>query len=197
MKQFYMKQLHSTLEVLGSFSFNKPNEVILRRNLAKIYQQVGKYCSKKGNDLMKESSGPGDVLKSELTPVPPPPPPPPLLPPPVAKYARPHKTPVRAHKERKFLTDKESRSTSEQCTPLKSLNAELMTKIRGSKISNLRSTPCKRSPGGTPFRQQRRLSESDTSDLITVALKRKFKNVVVQSPNENQSPNVKSPAGDF
>jgi hypothetical protein len=62
----------------------------------------------------------------------------------------------------------------------------------------LKSTPFKRSPGGTPSKRQRRLSENDTSDIITIALRRKFKNASVYSPNnENMSPNVKSPSLEF
>lgn len=203
MKRFYMRQLHTMLESLGSFDFSKPNEVILRRNLAKIYQQVGKYCSKNNIEMTCNSKQViGESVErfpraDELS-LPPPPPPPP--PPPLPVCTRIKETPVQLYKKRKVSSTKESDIPNKNCqqrTPLQCINEELMNRIRNSKLANLKSTPCKRSPGGTPMRRQRRLSESDTSDLITVALRRKFKNVALQSPNENGSPNVRSPAAEF
>lgn len=184
-----MKQLYLILETLGTFSFNKPKEAILKRNLAKVYHQIGKYCSRNNIDVTTKSTG--GVPTAPLPPqmlIPPPPPPPPLTPLTTNKAT--------AEKDFRNLLRKRSMSTTKNnpSTPQSETNEELLKRIRNGCRSELRSTPFKRSPGGTPFKRQRRMSDSDTSDLITLALKRKFQNVAVQSPKENESPrSVTSP----
>ena len=182
-----MKQLYLILETLGTFSFTKPKEVILKRNLAKVYQQVGKYCSRNNIDVATKSTG--GVSTAPLPPqmlIPPPPPPPPLTPLTNNKAT--------ADKESKALLRKRMSATKNPRTPQSQANEELLKRIRNGCRSELRSTPVKRSPGGTPFKRQRRMSDNDTSDMLTVALKRKFQSVAVQSPKENQSPqSVMSP----
>ena len=177
-----MKQLYLILETLGTFSFTKPKEAILKRNLAKVYQQVGNYCSRNNIDVTTKSIG--GVSTTPLPPqmlIPPPPPPPPLTPLTNKKGT--------ADKESKSLLRKRSMSTTKNPrTPQGQANEELLRRIRNGCRAELRSTPVKRSPGGTPFKRQRRMSDNDTSDMLTVALKRKFQNVAVQSPKENESP---------
>ncbi|CAH3190150.1 unnamed protein product [Porites evermanni] len=82
-------------------------------------------------------------------------------------------------------------------TPGNHLNEELLKRIRNGCRSELKSTPVKRSPGGTPLKRQRRMSESDTSDLITVALKRKFQHTIFHSPKESDSPRSVVSPGDI
>jgi len=181
-KNNQMRQLYQILETLGTFSFTKPKEAILKRNLAKVYQQVGKYCSRNSIDVTTKSSGcvPTAPLPPQML-IPPPPPPPPLTPLTTNKAT--------AEKGSRNLLRKRSTSTTKNPrTPQSQANEELLKRIRKGCRSELRSTPVKRSPGGTPFKRQRRISDSDTSDMLTVALKRKFQNVVVQSPKENESP---------
>ena len=187
-KNNQMKQLYLILETLGTFSFTKPKEEILKRNLAKVYRQVGNYCSRNNIDVTTKSTG-GDST-AHLPPqmqIPPPPPPPPLTPLTNNKAT--------ADKESKSLLRKRSMLTTKNPrTPQSQANEELLRRIRNGCRSELRSTPVKRSPGGTPFKRQRRMSYNDTSDMLTVALKRKFQSVAVQSPKENQSPqSVMSP----
>lgn len=187
-KKNQMKQLYQVLETLGTFSFNKPNEAILKRNLAKMYHQIGKYCSRNNIEITKKCTG---VVKSPEVPtappppqmvIPPPPPPPPLTPLTINKAT--------TEKDSRNLLKKRSMSTTQNnpSTPQNQTNEELLKRIRNGCRSELRSTPFRRSPGGTPFKRQRRMSDSDTSDLITLALKKKFQNVAVQSPKENESP---------
>jgi len=178
-----MKQLYQILETLGTFSFTKPKEAILKRNLAKVYQQVGKYCSRNNIDVTTKDKG--GVPTAPLPPqmlIPPPPPPPPLTPLTTNKAT--------AEKGSRNLLRKRSMSTTKKNpgTPQSQANKELLKRIRNGCRSELRSTPVKRSPGGTPFKRQRRMSDSNTSDMLTVALKRKFQNVAVRSPKENESP---------
>lgn len=199
-----MKQLHDVLESLGTFTFDKPNEVILKRNLAKMYHQIGKYCrrnnidiSNKSRDTMKSAEAPYEnIVTAPLPPqmlIPPPPPPPPLA---LTPF-----TSNKASKEKDSCCQLRKSCTpftqDHPSTPLNHPNEELLKRIRNGCRSELRSTPFKRSPGGTPFKRQRRMSESDTSDLITVALKRKFQNVVLQSPKENDSPRSVMSPGDL
>ena len=182
-KNNQMKQLYVILQTLGTFSFNKPKEVILKRNLAKVYKQIGNYCSRNNIDVTTKSTG--GVPTAPLPPqmlIPPPPPPPPLTPLTTNK-ATVDKESRNLLRKRIMSTTRNNPST-QQCQT----NEELLKKIRSVCRSELRSTPVKRSPGGTPFKRQRRMSDSNTSDLLTVALKRKFKNVAVQSPKENESP---------
>ena len=202
-----MKQLHDVLQTLGTFSFNKPNEAILKRNLAKMYRQIGKYCCRNNIDITKKStdmttSAAAPTEKIVAAPLPPqafiPPPPPPPPPPPLVL------TPLTSNKAFK---EKGSQSQirgncmpsrpGHPSTPRNQPNEELLKRIRNGCRSELRSTPFKRSPGGTPFKRQRRMSESDTSDLITVALKRKFQHTVFQSPKENESPRSVTSPGDY
>ena len=189
-KNNQMKQLYQILETLCTFSFTKPKEVILKKNLAKVYQQIGKYCSRNNIDVTTKSTG--GVPTAPPPPqmlIPPPPPPPPLTPLTTNKAA--------ADKESRNLMRKRNVSATKNnpSTPQSRGNEELLKKIRSGCRSELRSTPVKRSPGGTPFKRQRRMSDSNTSDLLTVALKRKFQNAVVESPKENESPqSVMSPS---
>lgn len=131
-------------------------------------------------------------------PPPPPPPPPPMVP-----FCTPknlHKTPKSTKTPKTQIIHKKMVDCStmdRQRTPLQTLNQDLLRSIKHCCTAELRSTPFKRSPGGTPLKRQRRLSENDTSDLITIALRRKFRNAIVQSPNENKSPNVKSPSLEY
>ena len=181
-----MKQLYLILETLGTFSFTKPKEAILKRNLAKVYKQVGNYFSRNNIDVTTKSTGgvPTIPLPPQML-IPPPPPPPPLTP----------LTNNKATAESKNLLRKRSMSTTKNSrTPQGRANEELLKRIRNGCRFELRSTPVKRSPGGTPFKRQRHLSDSNTSDMLTVALKRKFQNVAVQSPKETESPqSVMSP----
>lgn len=182
-----MKQLYQVLETLGTFSFNKPNEAVLKRNLAKMYHQIGKYCNRNDIDITKKSMR--DVKSPEVSPAPPPPqmliPPPPPPPPPLTPLTT---TKSATEKDCRNLLRKRSSTKDNPSTPNNQTNEELLKRIRNGCRSELRSTPFKRSPGGTPFKRQRRMSDSNTSDLITLALKRKFQNVAVPSPKENESP---------
>lgn len=187
-KNNQMKQLYLILETLGTFSFTKPKEVILKRNLAKVYRQVGNYCSR--NNIGVTTKSTGGVCTAPLPPqiLIPPPPPPPRLTPLTNNKATADKESKSLLRKRSMLTTKNPR------TPQSQANEELLRRIRNGCRSELRSTPVKRSPGGTPFKRQRRMSYDDTSDMLTVALKRKFQSVAVQSPKENQSPqSVMSP----
>ena len=198
-----MKQLYQVLESLGTFSFKKPNETILKRNLAKMYHQIGKYCSRNNIDITKKDTTAvefSEVPTENIVTAPLPPqmliPPPPPLPPPL--------TPLTTNKptqqnDSKHLTRKRATLTTKNnpTTPRNQTNEELLNRIRTGCKSELRRTPFKRSPGGTPFKRQRRISDSDTSDLITVALKRKFQNVTFQSPKENESPRSFMSPGDL
>lgn len=196
-KRNQIKQLHQVLESLGTFNFNKPNEAILKRNLAKMYHQIGKYCSRNKIDVtMKDSSNTitsSDSPDENILVAPPAPPPPPILipppppPPPLTPLTSINATP---QNDTKHLSRKRGALTARNIstTPCDQRNEELLKKIRGGCRSELRRTSFKRSPGGTPFKRQRRVSDSNASDLITVALKKKFQNVTFQSPRENDSP---------
>lgn len=192
-----MRQLYQVLESLSTFSFNKPNETILKRNLTKMYHQIGKYCSRNSIEITKKGTG---AVKSPEVPTAPPPPqmliPPPPPPPPLTPLTTNKAT---TEKHSKNILKKRIISTAQNnpSTPLNQTNEELLKRIRTGCRSELRSTPFKRSPGGTPFKRQRRMSDSDTSDLITLALKRKFQNVAVQSPKENESPRSIMSPGDL
>ncbi|XP_074608909.1 uncharacterized protein LOC141863312 isoform X2 [Acropora palmata] len=191
-KSIQMKQLFHLLESLGTFSFDKPNEIILKRNMAKMYQQVGKYCRRNKVDLKNKTSDlekPRDTQREDLItkpllveiPIPPPPPPPSVL----------TSHPSNAIPTQK-VCDNEARKRSIKTTNTRTPrnpNQDLLNQIRKRCRSELKSTPFKRSPGGTPLKRPRRMSETATSDLIEVALKRKFKNVRFQSPHDNNSPN--------
>ncbi|XP_074646280.1 uncharacterized protein LOC141902448 [Tubulanus polymorphus] len=61
------------------------------------------------------------------------------------------------------------------------LGDELKKHITSGKTS-LRSTPGIHSPGGTPIRQAKRYSIDDPTNLVTVALKKRFQNVIMKSP---------------
>lgn len=199
-----MKQLYEVLQSLGTFSFDKPNEAILKRNLAKMYHQIGKYCSRNNIDITKKTE---DATKSVEAPtenifapplppqmlIPPPPPPPPLALTPVTF----NKAPKRKVCQSQSRENSSPTTTARLSTPLNHANEELLKRIRNGCRSELRSTSFKRSPGGTPLKRQRRMSENDTSDLITVALKRKFQNVVFQSPKDNDSPRSVTSPGNF
>lgn len=197
-----MKQLYQVLETLGTFSFNKPNEASLKRNLAKMYHQIGKYCSRNNIEITKKCMGAvksseaptEDIVTAPLPPqmlIPPPPPPPPLTPLTANKVTK--------EKDSRNLLRKRCMSTTQNNsgTPRNPTNEELLKRIKDGCKSELRRTPFKRSPGGTPFKRQRRMSDSNTSDLITVALKRKFQNVAFQSPKENESPRSVMSPGDL
>ena len=206
-KRNQMKQLYGVLESLGTFSFDKPNEAILKRNLTKMYHQIGKYCSRNNIDITKKTK---DATKSVeaptenviVPPLPPqmliPPPPPPPPPPPLVLNPI---TFIKASKRK--VCDNQSQKSSTPTTkarlrtPLNHINEELLKRIRNGCRSELRSMSFKRSPGGTPLKRQRRMSENDTSDLITVALKKKFQNVVFQSPKDNDSPKSVASPGNF
>lgn len=200
-----MKQLYDVLQSLGTFSFDKPNEAVLKRNLAKMYHQIGKYCHRNNIDITKMST---DTVKSSEvhdvnTSAAPPPPqvliPPPPPPPPVGNLATLF-TSNRALKERgsqSHLKKNFEPVKPDPATPCNHLNDELLNRIRNGCRSELKSTPVKRSPGGTPLKRQRRMSESDTSDLITVALKRKFQHTIFHSPKESDSPRSVVSPGDI
>ena len=165
--------------------------------MAKMYQQVGKYCRRNKIDLTKKT---GDLKRPRDTqredpitkpllvqiPIPPPPPLPPVLTSRTSNEILPQKV---SDNEAKKMSIKGTNPRT-PCNP----NQELLKRIRKGCRSELKSTPFKRSPGGTPLKRPRRMSETATSDLIEVALKRKFKNVAFQSPQDNNSPNsVTSP----
>ena len=201
-KQQYMVQLYQTLHVLGHFSFTEPKDVILKRNLCKIYQQVGNYCKRNSIQIDEDhkarlckdndKKNPDNTFLIIAPAAPPPPPPPPPLPPPLPLTAT--QTPRKHQKRQKTTLQIESPFVCSR-QPFMHLNDELLIRIKkGPGREGLKSTPLKRSPGGTPCRNRRRMSDTDTSDFITVALKKKFKNVAVQSPNENLSPQLNSPA---
>lgn len=184
--------------MLGAFTFPNERDAIFRRNLTKMFHQVGKYCNRNNininNDLQEEQNTSnlkiGELSTTTLIPLPPPPPPPP----PPQQFYKPKpkpQTPITPKVQRNPKTSSTITKSHHQHTPLRSLNTELLRSIKRGKALELKRTPCKRSPGGTPMKRARRLSESDTSDLITIALMRKFKNVKsVSSPKENMSPNV-------
>ena len=164
-----------------------------------MYHQIGKYCRRNNIDITKTSTestrsaeAPTENSVPESPPpqlpIPPPPPPPPLA-----------LTPFTSNKGSPSQLKKNCVPSNQDhpSTPNNYPNEELLKRIRNGCRSELRSTPFKRSPGGTPLKRQRRMSESDTSDLITVALKRKFQNVVFQSPKENDSPRSVMSPGDL
>lgn len=192
-KRNQIKKLHQVLESLGTFTFSRPNEAILKQNLAKMYHQIGKYCSrnqidvtmKGNNNTVKTSESPNENIHAPPPPpqtlIPPPPPLPPLTP--LTSFKAASQNNARnPSRKRGALTTKNNPTT-----PCDQRNEELLKRIRGGCRSELRRTPFKRSPGGTPFKRQRRVSDSDGSYLITVALKKKFQNVTFQSPRENDS----------
>lgn len=202
-KRNQIKQLYGVLESLGTFSFEKPNEAILRRNLVKMYEQVGKYCRKNNIDTTKKTSdgaksfqAPNDNVDAAPLPpqmlIPPPPPPPPLAFTPFSSNTAPKQKACKTQSRKSFTPSTKAHPS----TPSNHPNEELLKRIRNACQSELRSTPFKRSPGGTPLKRQRRMSENDTSDLITVALKRKFQNAVFQSPTESDSPRSVMSPGD-
>ena len=164
-----------------------------------MYHQIGKYCSRNKIDVtMKDSSN--TITSSDspnenilvAPPAPPPQPPPILIPPPPPPPPLTPLTSINAtpQNDTKNLSRKRGGLTARNIstTPCDQRNEELLKKIRGGCRSELRRTSFKRSPGGTPFKRQRRVSDSNASDLITVALKKKFQNVTFQSPRENDSP---------
>ncbi|XP_031562053.1 mitochondrial fission regulator 1-like [Actinia tenebrosa] len=203
LKNAHLQQLYLTLEALGTFSFPDTKDAVLRRNLAKMFHQVGKYCTRNNIVTEKCNLNLQNFGLPKDQPMPPPAAPPPPPPPPMIPFCTPknlHKTPKSRQSPKTQAAPKKMGDCStlnEQRTPLQVLNQDLLRSIKHCRTVELKSTPLKRSPGGTPAKRQRRLSENDTSDLITIALRRKFRNASVQSPNENKSPNVKSPSLEF
>lgn len=201
-KRMQMKELFHLLESLRTFSFDKPNEVILKRNLTKMYNQIGRYCQRNKIDLKVEQNNEADKLVNTQTvdsiatpklvqmPIPPPPPPPPVL---TSRTLNVVSQPKVSENEQRRVATK----TATLGTPRNHSNEELLRSIRERCRSELKSTPFKRSPGGTPLKRPRRMSETHTSDLIELALKRKFQKVVIRSPKENDSPRSVTSPGNF
>ncbi|XP_032225490.2 putative uncharacterized protein DDB_G0285869 [Nematostella vectensis] len=215
LKREYLQQLHKTLEALRTFDFNNPRDAIFKRNLVKMHKQVGNYCLRVYGEMNATKLPMEMVVRDEtreiavVAPMPPPPPPPPPRFVPFTTGPDSQQASLRwknsecmePHSFQELIKGKTLSKTSDKrdalSTPTQTINQELLQRIRKGCLSELKSTPCKRSPGGTPVKRQRRLSESDTSDLITIALKRKFQNAIMYSPNENKSPNIRSPSSEF
>lgn len=198
-KNQYMEQLYNILKALGTFSFTNPKDAVLRRNMAKMFHQVDKYCVRNNIDTkISDSKECSTASHQSQISMPPPIPPPPLPPPPLQPLYKPHIQPLTPIRTNLPQVHRNPKATQEQRTPFNSLSHELLRSIQHGRALELKRTPCKRSPGGTPLKRQRRLSENDTSDLITIALRKKFQNVgQISSPNENLSPNMRSPSLEF
>ena len=157
-----MKQLYGVLQSLGTFSFDKPNEAVLKRNLAKMYHQIGKYCQRNDIDITKKSTVKmkSNEVHDENTSattsppqvvIPPPPPPPPVgnLAALVTSNRALKEGGSQSHQKKNFEPVK-----PDPATPGNHLNEELLNRIRNGCRSDLKSTPVKRSPGGTPLKRQ-------------------------------------------
>ncbi|XP_064632830.1 proline-rich protein 11-like [Lineus longissimus] len=69
-------------------------------------------------------------------------------------------------------------------TPHQEFKVDLRARLSTGRRS-LRVTPVVRSPGGTPAKRARRLSPTNPADLMTMALRRKFKRALLYSPNRS------------
>ncbi|CAH1783005.1 unnamed protein product [Owenia fusiformis] len=200
----HIKELKRTLVNIGHLSHYN-TRTNLKYNLASLYHEVVQYCSDRN---IEDSTEEQKVVVAHLPTAPPPPPPgppPPVVAPPpppplpntpliktrrVSFYEKSKRTPTRSRKSTE-TTPKSSKITtrsSKPNTPLCALNPELKSNIMLGR-GKLRSTPGVRSPGGTPVCKKPRRSTSNHSDLMVLALQRKFQNV----RRPSSSPTITSP----
>ncbi|XP_052074658.1 mitochondrial fission regulator 2-like [Mytilus californianus] len=127
-------------------------------------------------------------------PVPPPcpiaPPPPPPLP--ATKQSTPIVTQTATEKQTIVLqTIQDNRNSTPENPPKQATLTDVLKGLGSVKLKSIQ-----RSPGGTPLKPRRRESNNDPASVIAQALKKKFANQIINSPDvdkENDSFNFSSP----
>ncbi|XP_071165456.1 mitochondrial fission regulator 2-like [Mytilus edulis] len=130
----------------------------------------------------------------DYVPVPPlcpiaPPPPPPL---PATKQSTPIVTQTKTDKQTIVLqTLQDNRNSTPENPPKQATLTDVLKGLGSVKLKSIQ-----RSPGGTPLKPKRRESNNDPASVIAQALKKKFANQIINSPDvdkENDSFNFSSP----
>ncbi|XP_063409853.1 mitochondrial fission regulator 2-like [Mytilus trossulus] len=130
----------------------------------------------------------------DSVPVPPtcpiaPPPPPPL---PATKQSTPILTQTEKDKQTIVLqTLQDNRNSTPENPPKQATLTDVLKGLGSVKLKSIQ-----RSPGGTPLKPKRRESNNDPASVIAQALKKKFANQIINSPDvdkENDSFNFSSP----
>lgn len=130
----------------------------------------------------------------DIVPVPPPcpiaPPPPPPLP--ETKQSTPIVTQTATEKQTIVLqTIQDNRNSTPENPPKQATLTDVLKGLGSVKLKSIQ-----RSPGGTPLKPKRRESNNDPASVIAQALKKKFANQIINSPDvdkENDSFNFSSP----
>ncbi|VDI54762.1 Hypothetical predicted protein [Mytilus galloprovincialis] len=118
-----------------------------------------------------------------------PPPPPPL---PATKQSTPILTQTETDKKTIVLqTLQDNRNSTPENPPKQATLTDVLKGLGSVKLKSIQ-----RSPGGTPLKPKRRESNNDPASVIAQALKKKFANQIINSPDvdkENDSFNFSSP----